>query len=379
MHGEPRRLVDLPGMLQVNKQCRCGMTDRQRGRRVLVIALAAWAVFAQSQYALPPCDVQASAMAEEPTSADAEVSVVVPSLRFEPRTAPPGTIVKLIYTPPASDTVVVNWLDHKWGKEKIDATTWFVAPLPGENVACMEVMWTTGDPDEPIKRKLIGDTHTCGEPPPPKPLAELVTPEQRSPLADAYLRLAQMAFSFRSSEHFWANHDALLESDPFRPFNLKGHGATERVKATLAPLLNPVDIEKLGVALREISAAFGEPPKPEPVQPPGPGTPVTFDGFHVVFVHESGAQERMAVYNLTAAKALDAYLDSHCTNGAHGWRVWDQNAVLDNAPPHFKEMMALPRSVSPALVVAAGKQAAVLPLPASPEDAVAILKRWGGE
>jgi hypothetical protein len=118
-----------------------------------------------------------------------------------------------------------------------------------------------------------------------------------------------------------------------------------------------------------------------PVAPATPtipdGVSVSFDGFRVLVVEESGTRPPW-LYELTASPEVQAYLASHCEGGVKGWKVWDQHTEILNAPVEFKELMGVPRESVPCVVVGVKKQAKALPIPHEPAAFIELLKKYGG-
>jgi hypothetical protein len=117
-----------------------------------------------------------------------------------------------------------------------------------------------------------------------------------------------------------------------------------------------------------------------PVDPNAPGTPVSFDGFRVIVLEESGDRSRDLASRLVASPGVSGYLNSHCDGGAQGWRRWDVEVETANVPAAFRELMAVPRPAPPCVVIASKKRAVALPISTSTtaESFVEMLKPYGG-
>lgn len=263
---------------------------------------------------------------------------IVATLRFDP---PADSRVKVEWQTPTVATLPNgNWSHYIWAK-------------PGKHtIGAMVVVVTADDIAvySPTAELTVGDPPP---PEPPKPLIQLVTPEQAPLLAGAYNALAQLADSFTSAEHFWANHDAYLQAK-----GLLSHGATEAVKLRLTPW----DKTTLGATLAAISKEFGAPPAP-------PTPPVVEGKRRVVILRESGddmpADARLYVQLRNDATA--AYLKSK----GHTLEIAD---ATDN--PLFTDGMPLP-----ALLIfdsATGANVATLPRPATSAAILEAVKQHGG-
>lgn len=74
------------------------------------------------------------------------------------------------------------------------------------------------------------------------------------------------------------------------------------------------------------------------------------------------------------------YLDSHCAkeDGAPAYRILDSEADMSNASTQWQDAMKRARTSLPWLIISTGKTGAEGPLPATVEDTLAVLKKWGG-
>jgi hypothetical protein len=103
------------------------------------------------------------------------------------------------------------------------------------------------------------------------------------------------------------------------------------------------------------------------------------DGFRVVFV-EASENRPIWLRDVFNSPALIAYLDSHCEGGKAGWRQWDSEVSVANAPAPLQELWAVPDVGVPSITVSKGKRAVSLPLEKQTDaEVLATLKRYGGE
>lgn len=303
-------------------------------------------------------------------------------------TIPPQTNIdqRLIATfcpPPGLENAEATWRFFEVAKEGwmrpvvIDALIdsggqrAFLWPKPGNyraEVICQGTVWTAD--------------FTRGDPAPPEPsktLKQLAGPDAAA-LSAIYQSIAEFAkvndfqlvgiftaFCAEKTKAYAANPAVIEVAKRFA-----GLGAPDE----------KVDAKQIGELLasvvRELDAP-GPAPGPTPVEP-GPGTPVSFDGLHVIIVEESDAKT-LWLYDMVASAAVQTYLDTKCAGGKAGWRRWDQNTPTTNVPPNLKELFALPKPSVPCVIIANNKRANVLPLTKDTTDTafLSLLKQHGGE
>jgi hypothetical protein len=231
----------------------------------------------------------------------------------------------------------------------------------------------------PLRPKSWELPFTLGHPgpqPPEQTIKELAGLDAQK-LADFYDKFAGVTKAFKSPDDFWGLHASALTE-----WGLATNKALPKIAVMLAPIGKgdgPFPVEAGKAALLSVVAELGK-PTVEPVDPNLPGTPVSFDGFRVIVLEESGDRTREVASLLTANPPVRQYLNSHCEGGASGWRRWDADVPLANVPSEFREMMNVPRTGSSCVIVAAKKKAVVIPLTANttPEAFLELLKPYGG-
>lgn len=201
-------------------------------------------------------------------------AAVGPKLYFDPPEAPPGTPVRLVFEPPASERVVIKWGEQKFGKIPApEANQWLVWPVPGENVASVKVLWTVGA--DGIEERGITAKHISGTPPPDPPLSTLVTKEQAGTLSAWYESQLSAVPYIESPARWEAVHAAKIST-----LTLAGSTYAEVVGKRFAKLVTSdleayksALVDELGAVVKEL----GVPPGPGPVQPTpvDPNTTVT--------------------------------------------------------------------------------------------------------
>lgn len=124
----------------------------------------------------------------------------------------------------------------------------------------------------------------------------------------------------------------------------------------------------------------GPQPNPDPGPQPGPGpSPNT---FRVVLVYESMDAMPANVQKVLFGPSVVKYLNAKCTkgqDGVPGWRRWDKDAAPDD--PVWKPIWAeaKPKLTVPGFVIVADGKLSVHPVPASEDEALVLLKKYGGE
>jgi hypothetical protein len=131
-----------------------------------------------------------------------------------------------------------------------------------------------------------------------------------------------------------------------------------------------------------------QPTPPTPTPPPGPTpdpAPIPEAGFRVLMVYETGEVQKLppAQGSVLYSKQIRDYLDSKCVVGRDGktreWRIWDKDIDTTNETAIWQSAMKRDRKSVPWIVISNGKTGFEGPLPASVSEALALLKKYGGE
>jgi hypothetical protein len=128
------------------------------------------------------------------------------------------------------------------------------------------------------------------------------------------------------------------------------------------------------------------PPGPTPPpDPPGPAPPIPAAGLHVLMVYEDKELPKLppGQYSVLYAKAVRDYLNAKCAAGPDGktkqWRTWDKDTNATGESKLWQDALARPRQRTPWIIISNGKTGYEGPLPNSVEDALKLLKIYGGE
>lgn len=124
------------------------------------------------------------------------------------------------------------------------------------------------------------------------------------------------------------------------------------------------------------------PPVP-PVPPPDPA-PIPAAGLRVLIVYESAELAKLpaAQSNVLYAKSVRDYLNSKCPAGPDGktkeWRIWDKDVDTAGESKLWQDAMRRPRKGTPWVLISTGVGGYEGPLPATADETLALLKKYGG-
>jgi hypothetical protein len=122
-------------------------------------------------------------------------------------------------------------------------------------------------------------------------------------------------------------------------------------------------------------------PTPKPVEPSI--APIPADGLHVLIVYEtedilSGKQN-----SILYGKTIRDYLDSHCAKGPDGKtsqaRIWDKDTDASGESKLWQDALKRPRQSIPWIIVSNGKEGFEGPLPATVDETLTLLRKYGGQ
>ena len=281
-----------------------------------------------------------------------------------PTSSPSNTVIKArcITQKPADGRIRYRWsaptlslVESETGKLA------YLTGVSGTHTVTVTVATATADTLE-LEDFSAVITFEGDAPVPPKPvptpvtLRSLVDDEQAAKLASFYRDFAAAVGTTPPAtvKQFLTVHDTM-----FALLNIDN----PQLDSALAKRLGTMELDGLSDSLLKLAGEFGDGPVVDPVtpEPDSPGTPVSFDGFRVLFTEES--EDRSAwFYDLTADPRIADYLNTHCEGGRSGWRVWDADEDGENAAPEMRELARLEGSSQNTLVIASRKRAIVVPL-----------------
>lgn len=128
------------------------------------------------------------------------------------------------------------------------------------------------------------------------------------------------------------------------------------------------------------------PTPPTPPTPPVPPTPppIPQEGLRVLILYESAELSKLPAPQqlVLASQSVRDYLNGKCVVGADGktreWRMWDKDVDASAESKVWQEALARPRKGVPWIIVSNGKDGFEGPLPASVDETLALLKKYGG-
>lgn len=123
--------------------------------------------------------------------------------------------------------------------------------------------------------------------------------------------------------------------------------------------------------------------KSERKKSPRPDEPVSPGPIRVLIVEETEDRTLPAMrpwLGVLTSAAIREYLDSHClkVDGRPEWRWLDQHADTSRMSETWREIMRKPRDSLPWIVISNGQRGTAGPLPASEDEVLALLRKWGG-
>lgn len=138
--------------------------------------------------------------------------------------------------------------------------------------------------------------------------------------------------------------------------------------------------EQVVGAFREIELGLQELARgpPDPPVPPGPTprpAPIPEAGLHILFVYETGEHMSAEIQSIIFGKDVENYIRSKSGK----LRRFDPDVVLAPTEQVWIDALKRPRSKLPWLIISNGKEGYEGVLPESVEEAMTLLKKYGGE
>jgi hypothetical protein len=130
-----------------------------------------------------------------------------------------------------------------------------------------------------------------------------------------------------------------------------------------------------------------KPPDPPGPKPPTPGpSPISGTGLQVLLIEESADRAKLPEKQLQilASPAVKAYLNSHCgpdDDYPKAWAFFDKDVDTSGLHKKWQDAVKRPRTQTPWLIIASNSDKGSYegPLPASVEEMLTLLKKYGGE
>jgi hypothetical protein len=120
------------------------------------------------------------------------------------------------------------------------------------------------------------------------------------------------------------------------------------------------------------------------VPPPDPA-PIAQPGLRVLVVYETAelskmpAGQRAVIYD----RRVREYLNAKCPVGPDGktreWRIWDKDVDTAGKSKLWQNAMRRPRKSTPWILISTKIEGYEGPLPATVDETLALIKRYGGE
>lgn len=150
-----------------------------------------------------------------------------------------------------------------------------------------------------------------------------------------------------------------------------------------AKTVTPIDFEVTFLGKAPTPPPPPPGPTPDPTPTPTPD-PIVGEGLNVLFVYEKDDLAKLPSAQLAALYSAEVtdYLNAKCAKGSDGktpeWRKWDQNQDVSKAPAAWKAALARPRKSLPWVSISTTRATFEGPLPATVEDTLALLRKYGG-
>lgn len=121
-------------------------------------------------------------------------------------------------------------------------------------------------------------------------------------------------------------------------------------------------------------------PDPEPTPTPDGEAPIPEPGFRVLIVYETAAISDLPDY--VFHQDLRTYLTTHCVRGANNvaeWRMVDPQVVTAPDSAIWAKALGRDRKSLPWLLISDGKHGYEGPLPKTKDEALTLLRKYGGQ
>lgn len=157
--------------------------------------------------------------------------------------------------------------------------------------------------------------------------------------------------------------------------------STGRVELLITRLgqTKPAIRRTLDVTVEPVPPGPGPGPNPPGPNPPGPTPTPAPEGFRVIFVYETSQALTPPMQRVMFGEKVRSYLDAK----SKSWRRWDKDVDATNEKDaEIKALWQAARpkvTTVPCVIVAVGGKADIIPLPADEDEALTVLKKYGGQ
>lgn len=125
----------------------------------------------------------------------------------------------------------------------------------------------------------------------------------------------------------------------------------------------------------------GPGPGPGPKPDPTPPAPIPMEGFRVLIVTETADKLTAAQTGIIFGEKVRGYLREKTAKGPGGtpeFRVFDKDVDATGEAKHWQDALRRPRTALPWLIISNGNHGYEGPLPASVDETLTLLKKFGG-
>lgn len=132
----------------------------------------------------------------------------------------------------------------------------------------------------------------------------------------------------------------------------------------------------------DLVVSLGRIPTPPP--PPPVPAPIVGEGFRVLITFDKDKLTTLSMgqQSILFGKTVRDYLESKCVMGPDGktkeFRIYPNSTPKDSIDKKWRDAMSRPKNADPWLIVSDGKTGFEGPLPKTVEEAMTILKKYGG-
>jgi hypothetical protein len=125
-------------------------------------------------------------------------------------------------------------------------------------------------------------------------------------------------------------------------------------------------------------------PTPTPPTPTPSPAPIDGKGLHVLMLYETGELSKLPPNQKNAmySKAVRDYLRAKCPvddDGQTTYRMWDKDVDASGDKKKWQDAKARPHTTLPWVIISSEKGGYEGPIPGTPEEFLALLKKYGGE